>query len=367
MIPYSTQFIDDDDIASVVSALKGEYITQGKLIDIFEEKLAEYLGVKFVVVFNSATSALNVSYKILPLNGYKAITTPLTFCATSNMMLENNITPVFCGCDINGNIDTKDIKKVLLSNDNIRAIVSVDFAGNSVDIDEISDICKQNNLYFISDSSHSLGGEYKGKKIGNFADMTIFSFHALKPITTIEGGAIATNNEEFYIKAKLLRSHGIRKTYLWDSQLDSIGYNFRLSDVACALGISQLKKIDNFIEKRNKIASFYNDMFNNNPYFHTIKIKDYIKSTYHLYPILLNQNLWCNKEKIFQSLLSLGIGVQVHYKPIYQFNLYKNSHRTIDSIENFYKSEISIPCHQKMSLKDAYFVSDSLLKILKSN
>lgn len=367
MIPYSTQCIDDDDIAAVVSALKGDCVTQGELVESFEKRIAEYLGVKFVVVVNSATSALNIAYKILPLSRYKVLTTPLTFCATSNMMLENNITPIFCGCASNGNIDIVSINKMLDSNDNIKAIVSVDFAGNSVEIDEILDICHRNNLYFISDSSHSFGGEYKGIKIGNFADMTIFSFHALKPITTIEGGAIATNNEDFYFMAKLLRSHGIVKTHLWDSELDSIGYNFRLSDVACSLGISQLKKIDSFIEKRMQIASFYDNRFKDNPYFNTIQIKDYIKSTYHLYPILLKQNLWCKKEEIFKSLLSRGIGVQVHYKPIYQFDLYKDSYHMIDSVEYFYNSEISIPCHQKMSLNDAEFVADTLLKVLESN
>lgn len=367
MIPYSTQCIDDDDISAVISALKGDCITQGEIVELFERELAKYLGVSYAVVFNSATSALNISYKILQLDGYKAITTPLTFCATSNMMLENNITPIFCDCNIDGNMNVESIKKILNSNDDIKAIVSVDFAGNSVEVDEILQICKQNNLYFISDSSHSFGGEYKNVKIGNFADMTIFSFHALKSITTIEGGAIVANNEEFYNKAKLLRSHGIKKTKLWNSQLDFVGYNFRLSDVACALGLSQLKKVDSFIQKRKGIATFYDERLKDNPYFHTIKIKDYIKSTYHLYPILLNQNLWCSKEEIFQALIDLGIGVQVHYKPIYQFNLYRDSHRIIDSVENFYKSEISIPCHQKMTMQDAEFVAESVLKILESN
>ena len=367
MIPYSTQCIDDDDINAVISALKGDCITQGAIVELFEIEIAKYLGVKYVVVFNSATSALNIAYKILQISGFRAITTPLTFCATTNMMLENHITPIFCPCDDCGNISPESIKKILKNNSDIKAIVSVDFAGNSVEVDEILQICKQNDLYFISDSSHSFGGEYKGVKIGNFADMTIFSFHALKSITTIEGGAIATNNEYFYNQAKLFRSHGIKKTKLWNSQLDFVGYNFRLSDVACALGLSQLKKVDRFIEKRRQIATFYNQRFHNNPYFRTLGIKDYIKPAYHLYPILLNQQFWCAKEEIFQSLLDLGIGVQVHYKPIYQYNLYKDSHFAIDNIEDFYKSEISIPCHQKMTMQDAEFVANSVLRVLESN
>lgn len=363
MIPYSTQCIDDDDIKALVNALKGDYITQGAIVDEFEKEIAKYLGVKFVVVFNSATSALNIAYKILPLKNTYAITTPLTFCATSNMMLENGINPIFCDCDDNGNISAESIRANI--RENVRAIVSVDFGGNSVEVDEILDICKEYNLYFVSDSSHSFGGEYKDKKIGQFADMTIFSFHPLKPITTIEGGAIATNNEEFYRQATLFRSHSIIKKRLWNSELDSIGYNFRLSDVACALGLSQLKKLDFFIDKRHKIASFYNDCFKDNAQIRTFKIPDYIKSTYHLYPILLNQNLWCSKEEIFSSLLDLGIGVQVHYKPIYQYNLYKKSHPILQSVEDFYKAEISIPCHQKMSLEDAKYVANRVIKTIQ--
>ncbi|RAX53044.1 UDP-4-amino-4,6-dideoxy-N-acetyl-beta-L-altrosamine transaminase [Helicobacter sp. 16-1353] len=363
MIPYSTQCIDDDDINAVIATLKSDFITQGEMVDKFEKELAKYLGVKFVAVFNSATSALNIAYKILPLSGSRAITTPLSFCATTNMMLENNINPIFCDCDDNGNISPESIK-ANITNDT-KAIVSVDFAGNSVDVDRILDICKEYNLYFISDSSHSCGGEYKNKKIGQFADMTIFSFHALKPITTIEGGAIATNNEIFYNQAILLRSHSIIKKRLWNSELDSIGYNFRLSDVASSLGLSQLKKLDFFINKRHKIALFYDTFFKDNRHFRTLNIPSYIKSTHHLYPILLNQHLWCYKEEIFNSLLHLGIGVQVHYKPIYQYNLYKKNHSIIENVENFYKSEISIPCHQKMNEEDAEYVADSIIKILQ--
>ena len=262
MIPYSTQCIDDDDICAVVSALKGDFITQGQKVDEFEHKIADFVGAKYAVCFNSATSALNVAYKIVKcdlanrgaIKGDSQIaflTTPLTFCATANMMVENGITPKFCDIDLLGNIDANNLQ----ISPNIKAIVSVDYAGNSVEVENIAKICKENNLYFISDSSHSFGGAYNGRKIGAFSDMTIFSFHAVKPITTIEGGAITTNSELFYNAAKLLRSHCIVKTELWESEiisdfahLDSgdlganhtnlIGHNFRLSDVAASLGIS---------------------------------------------------------------------------------------------------------------------------------
>ena len=388
MIPYSTQCIDDDDICAVVSALKGDFITQGQKVDEFEHKIADFVGAKYAVCFNSATSALNVAYKIVKcdlanrgaIKGDSQIaflTTPLTFCATANMMVENGITPKFCDIDLLGNIDANNLQ----ISPNIKAIVSVDYAGNSVEVENIAKICKENNLYFISDSSHSFGGAYNGRKIGAFADMTIFSFHAVKPITTIEGGAITTNSELFYNAAKLLRSHCIVKTELWESEiisdfahLDSgdlganhtnlIGHNFRLSDVAASLGISQLKKIESFLATRHQIAKIYDDAFKNESKFRTIKIPAHIYSTYHLYPILLDSALVPHKKAIFSALLDAGLGVQVHYKPIYQFSPYKN-HAPIKTADDFYNAEISIPCHQKMSANDADFVISTIRKVLQ--
>ncbi len=433
MIPYSTQCIDEDDIRAVVSALKGDLITQGSKVDEFEQKIADFVGAKYAVTLNSATSALNVAYKIIKCdlanrsqNGaihadsrdsqgeIEFLTTPLTFCATANMMIENGITPRFCDIDCLGNID---INKLQIS-PQTRAIVSVDYAGNSVEAEIIAQICKENNLYFISDSSHSFGGALNGRKIGAFADMSIFSFHAVKPITTIEGGAITTNNERFYKMARLLRSHCIEKTELWDSEivspsviareqgdrsnpnyplrhselsqeseestnrkinvLDSslhamrsaqndeyfIGHNFRLSDIAASLGISQLSKIDSFLSKRTKIARIYDKAFSGESKFRTLKIPRHIDSTYHLYPILLDSALFKHKKAIFRALLEAGLGVQVHYKPLYKFAPYKN-HAPLPSVEHFYNAEISIPCHQKMSENDADFVITTLKNVLK--
>ncbi|MGX2983530.1 DegT/DnrJ/EryC1/StrS family aminotransferase [Helicobacter sp. 23-1045] len=379
MLPYSTQLIDDDDINAVVSALKGEFITQGAKVDEFERKIADFVGAKYAVCFNSATSALNVAYKIVKCalaNAIKGdsqvefLTTPLTFCATANMMVENGIVPKFCAINEMGNIDENNLQ----ISPNVKAIVSVDYAGNSVEVEKIAKICAENNLYFISDSSHSFGGAYNGCKIGAFADMTIFSFHAVKPITTIEGGAISTNNELFYKWAKLLRSHCITKTELWESEivdfsaessvLDSaiIGHNFRLSDIAASLGISQLKKLPQFLAKRHQIAKIYDDAFKGESKLRTLQIPAHIYSTYHLYPILLDSALVPHKKAIFRALLDAGLGVQVHYKPIYRFAPYQN-HAPIKSADDFYNAEISIPCHQKMSANDADFVISAIRKI----
>ncbi len=415
MIPYSTQCIDDDDINAVVSTLKSDFITQGAKVDEFEHKIADFVGAKYAVCFNSATSALNVAYKIVKCDlanrgtikgdsQVEFLTTPLTFCATANMMVENGIMPKFCAINKMGNIDENNLQ----ISPNVRAIVSVDYAGNSVEVENIAKICKENNLYFISDSSHSFGGAYNRRKIGAFADMTIFSFHAVKPITTIEGGAITTNSELFYNTAKLLRSHCIVKTELWESEiisdfarLDSgdlpitsslqgvanaeaiykksdsqdlretsanlanfIGHNFRLSDVAASLGISQLKKIESFLATRHQIAKIYDDAFKDESKFRTIKIPAHIYSTYHLYPILLDSTLVPHKKAIFSALLEAGLGVQVHYKPIYQFAPYKN-HAPIKTADDFYNAEISIPCHQKMSANDADFVISAIRKVLQ--
>lgn len=367
MIPYSKQSINQDDIDAVIEALQSNFLTGGKKVEEFEKTLADYLGVSYVCVLNSATSALHVAYNCAGLKkGDEIITTPLTFAATSNAALMLNAKPIFCDIKHDGNIDEKKIESLITKK--TKAVVPVDFGGNPVAIKEIKKICDKHKLVLIEDASHALGSEIFGKKVGYFANMAIFSFHAIKPITTCgEGGAIATNDKELYEKVKLLRSHGIVKKQAWNSDMVTLGYNYRLSDVACALGISQLKRLDTFIEKRAKIAKFYNETFQNNPYFFPIKIPSNVKSSHHLYPILLDRDLWCAKEDIFSALQEKGIGVQVHYKPTYQFTYYKKlfGEMQLHNTEEFYKAELSLPCHQEMSLKDAKFVSEELLETLK--
>lgn len=196
--------------------------------------------------------------------------------------------------------------------------------------------------------------------------MTIFSFHAIKPITTGEGGAVVTDNEEFATALRLFRSHGIIKKQLWNSDMVSLGYNFRLTEFAAALGLSQLQKLDNFIHTREQIARYYNERFNNHPLISTIPIPPNEKSARHLYPLLLSPELHCSKEDIFTELQHLGLGIQVHYKPIYQNSFYKHhfGEMRLPLTEQFYKSELSIPCHQKMTLEDARHVADIVLEVI---
>lgn len=365
MLTYSHQNITQDDIEAVIKALKDEILTGGKRVNEFEEALCEYVGVQHACVLNSATSALHLAYRALNVKEKIVLTTPLSFAATANAALMAGAKIEFIDIKNDGNIDEKKLQQRLAKDStNIGAISVVDFAGNSVEMDEILSLAKQYNIPLIDDASHALGAEYKGEKVGKKADLSIFSFHPVKPITTFEGGAVVSDNEEFIAKIKLLRSHGIVKKRLWDNDMCDLGYNYRLSDVACALGINQLKKLDRNLEKREQIASFYDKEFEKNPYFSTIKIKDYKKSSRHLYPILLFPEFYCQKEELFENLLKAELGVQVHYKPTYEFSFYKKllGEIKLQNADNFYKAELSIPCHQQMSLKDAKFVRDTLFQ-----
>ncbi len=365
MIPYSTQLIDESDIQAVVNVLKSSHLTQGKQVEAFEQALCEYTGARYAVSFNSATSALMGAYDAAGIGkGDEIITTPISFVATSNMAVVLGAKPVFCDVKLDGNIDERMIEKLIT--ERTKAIVPVDFGGKAVNLNAISELAQKHQLLLIEDACHALGSEYKGKKIGSISDMTIFSFHAIKPITTGEGGAVLTDNEAYAQKLRRFRSHGIIKKKFWNMDMVEMGHNFRLTDFAAALGLSQIKKLDTFIQKRHEIAAYYDERFKGNKLFSSIPIPQDEISARHLYPILLIPELQCPKEDIFAALHEKGIGVQVHYKPIHQNSFYidKYGKQRLSVAEDFYRSELSLPCHQKMRLEDAAYVADTLLDIL---
>ena len=364
-LSYSTQSIEEDDINGVIEVLKSPFLTQGDKVKEFENALCSYTNAKYAITFNSATSALFASYSVINISrGDEVITTPISFVATSNMFVELGAKPIWCDVKMDGNIDEEKIESLITAK--TKAIVVVDFAGNPVAHAKIQTIATKYNLHLIDDASHALGSSVATQKIGSFADMSIFSFHAIKPITTGEGGAVLTNNDNYAEKLRLIRSHGMQHQKLWQSDMQSMGYNFRMTEIAASLGSTQIKKLDSFVKTRNEIANYYDTRFKDSNLFSTITLDVNIISSRHLYPILLDEKLHKFKEDIFQDLHSAFIGVQIHYRPIYQNSFYINlfGEVSLPQTEHFYNSEISIPCHQKMSLNDARFVADTLLNIL---
>jgi len=367
MIPYSTQLIDEDDITAVTEVLKSSHLTQGSKVEAFEQALCEYTGAKYAVTFNSATSALMGAYSSAGIGkGDEIITTPISFVATSNMAIALGATPIFCDVKLDGNIDERMIEKLITPQ--TKAIVPVHFGGKPVVLPKIQEVADKHKLLVIEDACHALGSETGGKKIGSISNMTIFSFHAIKPITTGEGGAVLTDNKEYAQKLRRFRSHGIIKKKFWNMDMIEMGYNYRLTDIAAALGLSQIKKLDTFIAKRNEIADYYDNRFKGHKLFQTVPIPYDERSARHLYPITLIPALQCPKEEIFTALHEKGIGVQVHYKPIHQNSFYIEHYgkQYFSVAEDFYRSELSLPCHQKMSLEDAAFVADTFLDILEA-
>ncbi|GAA7998651.1 UDP-4-amino-4,6-dideoxy-N-acetyl-beta-L-altrosamine transaminase [Helicobacter pylori] len=366
---YSEPCLDEEDKKAVLEVLNSKQLTQGKRSLLFEEALCEFLGVKHALVFNSATSALLTLYRNF--NDFSAdcneiITTPISFVATANMLLESGYKPVFAEIKNDGNIDELALEKLI--NKKTKAVVSVDYAGKSVEIGSIQKLCKRHSLSFLSDSSHALGSEYQNKKVGGFALASVFSFHAIKPITTAEGGAVVTNDSELYEKMKWFRSHGMIKKDFFEGEVKSIGHNFRLNEIQSALGLSQLKKAPLLMQKREEIALTYDRIFKDNPYFTPLHplLKD--KSSNHLYPILMRQKFFTCKKLILENLHKRGILAQVHYKPIYQYQLYQQLFNTapLKSAEDFYCAEISLPCHANLDLESVQNIAHGVLKTFEN-
>ncbi len=369
LIPYGRQWIDRKDIQEVIKTLKTDWITQGPKVEEFEKAVAKYCGAKYAVVISSGTAALHAAYGVAGIGpGDEVITTPLTFAATANAVVYCGGRPVFVDIQENTlNIDPKEVEKKITKR--TRAIAPVDFAGHPCDYQEILKIAKKYKLLVIEDAAHALGSVYKEKKIGSFADMTILSFHPVKAITTGEGGMVLTNNKNFYEKLKIFRHHGVVKKPKmggWYYEIENPGYNYRLTDFQCALGLSQLRRLDKFIKRRREIAMKYNRAFRNIKEIITPTEREYVQSAWHIYVIQLQiDKLKVNRKRIFKALRKEGLGVQVHYIPLHLQPFYRKNfdYKTGDfpMAEKYYQGAITLPLFPKMTNKDA----ERAIKVVK--
>lgn len=368
MIPYGKQTIEQDDIQAVVDVLQSDFLTTGPKIAEFEQTVADYVGAKYAVAISNGTSALHAACFAAGIGpGDEVITTPLTFAASANCVLYCGGTPVFADVDPKTyNIDPEDIRRKIT--DRTKAIIAVHLAGQPCDMDAIHSIAREHGLIVIEDGAHALGSVYKGKKVGSMSDMTTFSFHPVKPITTGEGGMIVTDNEDFYKKMILFRSHGItrddsmmtRNDGPWFYQQFNLGYNYRITDIQCALGCSQMKKLDRFLARRKEIVARYNEAFADcdniiTPY----QLSD-TESGWHLYIVQVKK---CDRRQVFENMREKGIGVNVHYIPVYmhpyyQEHGYENVHCA--NAEEIYSHIISLPLYPGLTSEQQDYVIDTL-------
>lgn len=363
-IPYGRQTIDDDDIQAVCEVLRSDFLTTGPKVGEFEKTVAEYVGAKYAVAVSNGTAALHVACLAAGIsNGDEVITTPITFAASANCVLYCGGVPVFA--DINTrtyNIDPDDIEKKITSK--TKAIIPVHFTGQPCDLDTIHAIAAKNNLIVIEDAAHALGAEYKGKKIGGLSDMTVFSFHPVKHITTGEGGMITTNNKQLFERLKLFRTHGItRDKSLMNNKEDGwfyeqleLGYNYRITDFQCALGISQMKKLDRFIGRRLEIAAKYDAVFADVEGVITPGQAENCKNSYHLYVIQVTN---MPRSQAYSKYISAGLGVNVHYIPVYKHPYYqKNGYAGVScpNAEKLYSRLISLPIYPSLTDEEIEYV-----------
>ncbi len=378
-ISYGRQYIDESDIEEVVKVLHSDYLTQGPKVREFEKNLAEIVGAKYAVSFSNGTAALHGAYFAGGLGPKdEIVTTPNTFAATSNAALYLGARPIFSDIDMKtGNIDPDEIEEKITQR--TKFIVPVHYSGHPVVLETIYKIAKKHNLMVIEDACHALGAKYKGDPIGSckYSDMTVFSFHPVKSITTGEGGAVTTNSKELYNRLILFRQHGITKNREdfsrtpdgpWYHEMRLLGYNYRLTDIQAALGISQLRKLDKFIKRRREIVSLYKDLLKDNPYFELPPEEEYAFSSWHLYPVKLKEPYIPYKRDIFEELRKKSIFLQVHYIPVYMHPYYQDLgyKKGISPIsEDFYKREISFPIYYSLEDNELRYFVDTILEIME--
>mgnify|MGYP004533860387 FL=1 len=373
-IPYGRQYVDDEDIEEVVKVLKSDFLTTGPVIEEFEKKVADYVGAKYAVAVANGTAALHSAcYAANIGKGDEVITTPITFAASSNCAFYCGAVPVFADIDPKTyNIDPSDVEKKIT--DRTKAIIAVHFTGQPCDMERIHEIANKHGLIVIEDAAHALGAVYEGKKVGSLSEMTTFSFHPVKHITTGEGGMVLTNHQELYERLKLFRAHGItREEHLlrkndgpWYYEQLDLGYNYRITDIQCALGISQMKKLPYFLERRKEIAERYQEAFADCDNIQCPYQKPGCENAWHLYVIRIKGG---KRKEVFEKLREAGIGVNVHYIPVYQHPYYQeHGYKDIScpNAEQYYEEAISLPIYPALKEAEQEYVIETVQKICKN-
>lgn len=364
-LPYGHQIIDDEDIAIVIAALKSDFLTTGPAVENFENAVCMFTGARYGVAVCNGTAALHAAMFALEIGpGDEVIVPPMTFAATANCVLYQGGTPVFADVDADTLLlDPVTVEAAVTSR--TKAIIGVDYAGQTCDWDALRSIADKHDLALVADACHALGAEYKGRKAGTLADISVFSFHPVKHITTGEGGMCMTDDEHLATRMRYFRGHGITTTAAqreklggWFYEMTELGYNYRITDFQCALGASQLKKLPSWLIKRRELAAGYDAAFNSSSVKPLGKRDDCLHA-YHLYVVKVP-----DRDNVFKYLRQHGIGANVHYIPVYLHPYYqahlKGGASFCPVAESAYKNIITLPLWPGMSIDDTSFVVEKI-------
>lgn len=374
ILPYGRQCIDEDDIRAVTDVLRSTWLTTGPKVEEFEKTFADFVNTKEAVAVSNGTAALHTAmYALGVCPGDEVIVPTMTFASTANAVVFQGGRPVFA--DSNSEtllIDPEDVVRKMTPR--TKAVIAVDYAGQPCDYDRLKEICREKNIPLVADACHALGGEYRGRLVGSLADLSTFSFHPVKPLTTGEGGMITTDNPVYASRMRRFRNHNLSSDHRerhekgsWFYTMDDLGYNYRLTDIQCALGISQLKKVSQWSRRRQKIARQYDEAFRGLPLC-PLKVSSDVSHAYHLYVVLLeSQKLSASRDEIFQALRAEGIGVNVHYIPVHLHPFYRQTLGTkpgdCPRAERAYESMLTLPLFAGMTDQDVSDVIEAVKKV----
>ncbi|MEA3375893.1 MAG: UDP-4-amino-4,6-dideoxy-N-acetyl-beta-L-altrosamine transaminase [Chloroflexota bacterium] len=375
-LPYGRQWLDEDDIAAVVQVLGSDWLTTGPKVDEFEEAFADFVGATEAVAVSNGTAALHAAMYSLGVGpGDEVIVPSMTFAASANCVVFQGGRPVFVDVDADTLLlDPAEVERGITPR--TRAIVAVDYAGQACDYDALETVADQHNLIVVADACHAVGGSYKGRPVGSLVDLTAFSFHPVKHITTGEGGMVTTGNPQLARRMRVFRNHGIATGHrqrevqrCWTYEMVDLGHNYRLTDVQCALGLSQLRKLPAWLKRRQAIARRYDEAFAELPAVEPLAVGEEISHAYHLYVIRLDPGqLTADRAQIFAALVAEGIGVNVHYVPVHLHPFYRERFGTSPGLcpvaEEAYGRLVTLPIFPRMSDEDVDDVIAAVRKVI---